>query len=75
MTRRKQPPKEIDWAEVRAAQKRGKYGRSGGDDRALCQQAWKADPERYGAQEKEVHAEIFDEVTLGGVFGSRGKEG
>jgi hypothetical protein len=58
--------KEIDWAAVRAAQKRGKYGRMLPNDFELCNEAWRADPKRYQEQAQAVHEEVFGEITLSG---------
>lgn len=57
---------EIDWAAVRVAQKRAKYGRASADDLKLCERAWRTDRERYKRQEYEVFDEVYGEVTLGG---------
>jgi hypothetical protein len=70
--RKKQEP--IDWAEVRAAQKRGKYGRSTEDDHRLCSRAWEADAVRYTQQHDEINREVFSEVTLGAPFPERDEE-
>ena len=72
--RRPKREKPIDWAEVRAAQKRGKYGHASKDDHELCQRAFETDQERYGRQEKEMFREVFTEVTLGAPFPERDEE-
>lgn len=57
---------DIDWGRVREAQKRGKYGRMVDGDMELCEEAWKADPERYAQLREGVLDEVFTEVTFGG---------
>ena len=52
----------IDWPKVRAAQKRGKYGRPSPGDQELCAWAFRVDPERYRAQSAEVRSEVHREI-------------
>ena len=64
--KRKKTSDDIDWAAVREAQKRGKYGRMVPGDQQMCEEAWTIDPDRYAELREGVLDEVFTEVTCGG---------
>lgn len=64
MTKQKILTEEIDWAAVRDAQKRGKYGRMLHGDFELCNKAWRTNPKKYQEQAQAVHEEVFGEVAF-----------
>lgn len=55
----------INWEEVAAAQRRGKFGTMRFEDHELCKHAWGADPERYGEQGDHINEQITQEVRAG----------
>ena len=59
----------IDWARVKEAQRRGKRGTMQPGDQELCEEAFKADPGRYGLQGEEVRKEVVEEMQS--MFGGR----
>jgi len=56
--------KNIDWHRVKEAQRRGKKGIMQPGDQEMCEEAFKADPERYGKQGEEVRIEILEEAEM-----------
>lgn len=56
--------KNIDWYRVKEAQRRGKRGTMQPGDQELCEEAFKADPERYRKQGKEVRIEVTEEMRI-----------
>ena len=52
----------INWFRVAEARKRGKYGRMLPGDQELCDRALKADPRRYREMQKQILAEVAEEM-------------